>query len=126
MVTVGMNYDVLPGRESDFETVFAKVLDVMRAMPGHTDTHLYRDVARPGRYLILSEWSDQGAFEAFTRSDRFRAVTDWGKSQILAGRPRHEIYTPGGSNPGAGPASGAAPSSANPAPGRCPVHPERT
>ncbi|MBK8913267.1 MAG: antibiotic biosynthesis monooxygenase [Phycisphaerales bacterium] len=121
MVTVGMNYDVLPGRESDFETVFAKVLDVMRAMPGHTDTRLYRDVARPGCYLILSDWSDQAAFEAFTRSDRFRAVTDWGKSQILAGRPRHDIYTPGASAAAAG-----GPAGSNPAPGRCPVHPERT
>ena len=32
------------------------------------------------------------AFLAFIRSDAFREVTNWGKEQILAGRPRHRIF----------------------------------
>jgi heme-degrading monooxygenase HmoA len=42
--------------------------------------------------LITSEWSDEKAFQDFIRSDAFRAVTDWGKEQILAGRPQHKVY----------------------------------
>ncbi len=37
-------------------------------------------------YLITSEWSDESAFQEFIRSEAFRAVTNWGKEQILSGR----------------------------------------
>ena len=92
MITVGMNYQVIEGKQQQFEKVFAKVLEVMQAMKGHGESHLYRDVAKANSYLIISEWTDETAFDAFTRSDRFRTVVDWGKEQILAGRPKHEIY----------------------------------
>lgn len=92
MVTVGMNYQVLPGREKDFESVFAKVLEIMNAMHGHVKTHLYRDVSDPSSYVIFSEWSSKPAFEAFTNSAQFKNVTNWGKEQILSARPRHKIY----------------------------------
>lgn len=92
MITVGMNYDVLDGKQALFEGVFEKVLAVMNGMPGHTQSRLYREVHSPTRYLIISEWADRGAFDAFIQSDRFRSVTNWGKEQVLAARPRHEIY----------------------------------
>ena len=38
-------------------------------------------------YLITSEWSDEEAFKSFISSQAFRDVTNWGKEQILAGRP---------------------------------------
>jgi heme-degrading monooxygenase HmoA len=43
-------------------------------------------------YLIVSDWADRGAFDAFIGSEAFRSVANWGKEQILAGRPTHEIY----------------------------------
>ncbi len=93
MVTVGMNYTVLPGKETVFERAFGQVLAVMQAMPGHTLSHLYRDVAAANSYLIVSEWSDKAQFDAFIKSEQFAKVTNWGKEQILAGRPRHQVYT---------------------------------
>jgi heme-degrading monooxygenase HmoA len=42
--------------------------------------------------LITSEWSDEQAFRDFMGSQAFRKVTDWGKEQILSGRPQHKIY----------------------------------
>ena len=92
MVTVGMNYAVRPGKEEAFETVFYKVLDLMNSMEGHKTSSLYRDVKDGQRYLIMSEWNSRPAFDAFTRSERFRSVVDWGKEQILTERPRHEVY----------------------------------
>ncbi len=92
MVTVGMNYQVLPGKGETFEQVFKAVLDVMGQMPGHTRSSLYRDVFDPTRYVIISDWSDRAAFDAFIRSDQFRNVANWGKEQILAGRPQHTYY----------------------------------
>jgi heme-degrading monooxygenase HmoA len=93
MVTVGMNYTVLPGKEAVFERAFGQVLAVMKEMPGHTSSHLYRDVSQANSYLIVSEWSDKAQFDAFVKSEQFARVTNWGKEQILAGRPRHQVYT---------------------------------
>ena len=93
MVTIGMNYAVLAGKEEVFETAFNKVVHAMRTMPGHTETRMYRDINNPLEYLIVSQWSDKGAFDAFISSDAFRNVATWGKEQILSGRPRHEVYT---------------------------------
>lgn len=92
MVTVGMNYDVLSGKEEEFEKVFYKVLGVMKEMPGHGHSALYRNVAAPSSYLIISEWNDVEAFNAFIASDRFRNVANWGKENVLTSRPRHQIY----------------------------------
>ena len=54
---------------------------------------LYHQVKRHNIYAILSEWSSREEFTTFLQSDLFREVTDWGKASILAGRPRHEIYS---------------------------------
>lgn len=92
MITVGMNYEIIEGKQDEFEKVFAKVLEIMQAMKGHGESQLYKDVAKPNSYLIISEWSDDAAFDAFTRSDQFKNVVDWGKEKILSSRPRHQIY----------------------------------
>ena len=92
MITVGMNYVVLASKEKLFEDVCKAVLDLVKEMPGHSRSHLFRDVFDPQRYLIISDWHDRTAFDAFLASDRFRRVADWGKEQILAGRPTHEYY----------------------------------
>ena len=92
MITVGMNYRMIPGKESDFEEKFAAVLGALNAAPGHTSSTLWKDVADGASYLITSEWNDEQAFKDFITSDAFRSVTNWGKEQILAGRPSHKVY----------------------------------
>ena len=92
MVTVGMNYHVLPDKQQDFETKFAGVVAALKVSKGHTQSTLWRDVADDASYLITSEWSDEQAFTDFIHSQAFRDVTNWGKEQILSGRPQHKIY----------------------------------
>jgi len=92
MITVGMNYRVLPGKEQIFEVAFRSVLKAMTASDGHTESHLWQDVDEPGSYLITSEWSDHDAYEAFIHSEQFAKIANWGKEQVLAGRPRHWIH----------------------------------
>lgn len=92
MITVGMNYHTLPGKQSDFEEKFKAVIGALRAAPGHTNSTLWKDIADDASYLITSEWSDESVFKDFIASDAFRAVTTWGKEQILSGRPQHKIY----------------------------------
>jgi len=90
-----MNYVVLPGKEETFEVAFRGVLKAMRGQPGHTESNLWKDTANPHSYLITSEWSDRAAFEAFIQSESFKKIANWGREQILAGRPRHQIYESG-------------------------------
>ena len=92
MVTIGMNYKILPGKEEVFEKAFNNVLKVMNDMEGHTNSGLYRDVNDAQNYLITSEWNSEEAYNVFINSDRFKGVVDWGKESILAGRPSHTMY----------------------------------
>jgi heme-degrading monooxygenase HmoA len=92
MITVGMNYRVIPGKQQDFEAKFAAVLEALNAAEGHSSSTLWKDVSDDASYLITSEWSQEQAFVDFIQSQAFRDVTNWGKEQILAGRPQHKIY----------------------------------
>lgn len=92
MITVGMNYHVIEGKQQDFEDKFAAVIDALNAAEGHTNSTLWKDVSDGASYLITSEWTEETAFTEFIRSDAFRNVTNWGKEQILSGRPQHKIY----------------------------------
>ncbi len=92
MITVGMNYHVIEGKQQDFEDKFVAVIDALKAAEGHSSSVLWKDTADSASYLITSEWSEEKAFMEFIKSEGFREVTDWGKEQILSGRPQHKIY----------------------------------
>lgn len=92
MITVGMNYHVIEGKQALFEEKFAGVIGALQAAPGHDSSHLWKDVSDDASYLITSEWSDEKAFLDFIQSQAFKDVTSWGKEQILSGRPQHKIY----------------------------------
>ena len=96
MVTIGMNYFVLPGKEQVFEDACDRVVETMKGIDGHDESHLYRrvDDGKPV-YLIVSRWQSEAAFDAFVASDAFKKVTSWGKQNILAGPPRHTTYREG-------------------------------
>ena len=57
MVTIGMNYLVLPGKEKIFEDACAKVVETMKGIEGHEASSIYREVGdgEPA-YLIVSRW----------------------------------------------------------------------
>jgi heme-degrading monooxygenase HmoA len=92
MTTIGMHYDVVTGKEEEFERGFLGVIEQLKSVPGHVESHLYEDVQSVGSYVILSQWESQDAFTAFLRSDAFKQVTAWGRAEILRGRPRHNVY----------------------------------
>jgi heme-degrading monooxygenase HmoA len=87
-----MHYDVVPGKEEEFERGFLGVLEHLKTLPGHVESHLYEDVASVGSYVILSQWETKESFDAFLRSPEFAKVTSWGKAEMLRGRPRHKVY----------------------------------
>lgn len=92
MITVGMNYEVREGKGPLFEEEFRKVLLAMASMPGHVESRLFRDIDKPGSYLIHSEWESKEHFTAFVRSPQFAEVTRRGSEEILTARPSHKFY----------------------------------
>jgi heme-degrading monooxygenase HmoA len=92
MTTIGMHYEVIPGKEKIFIDAFGGVMDVLEATTGHVESHLYEDVHKKGSFVIFSQWQGKEDFEAFIHSDAFRKTVTWGKEQILMGRPQHKIY----------------------------------
>jgi heme-degrading monooxygenase HmoA len=93
MTTVGMQYDVVPGKEEEFVKGFLGVIEHLKGVAGHVESHMYEDVQVKGSYVILSQWQDKQSYETFLRSDAFKQVTSWGKAEILRGRPKHRVYT---------------------------------
>ena len=92
MITIGMNYKVLPGKEGNFERMFNNVLNSLQAVAGHGKSALYKDINNLQSYLIVSEWNSEEAFNAFVQSEKFRGVVDWGQENILADKPVHTVY----------------------------------
>ena len=75
MITIGMNYKVLPGKEDHFERMFNNVLHSLETVTGHSKSALYKDVNALQSYLIVSEWASEDAFSrrATGVSPRFTA-----------------------------------------------------
>ena len=92
MTTIGMHYDVLEGKEEEFEQGFLQVLDVLKTLPGHVQSNMYENIQSVGSYVILSEWETLEDFQRFLQSDDFSKAVSWGKAEILRGRPRHKVY----------------------------------
>jgi heme-degrading monooxygenase HmoA len=93
MVTIGMNYFVIPGKEKIFEDACTQVIGTMDGIEGHQTSSLYRQVSDDEPiYLIVSQWSQEDAFNGFVASDAFKKVTNWGALNILSGRPQHTTY----------------------------------
>ena len=96
MVTIGMNYEVLAGKEQIFEDACANVISTMESIDGHDQSMIYRSIdSDDSAYLIVSRWESEQAFNDFVASDTFKKVTNWGKQNILAGRPSHTTYREG-------------------------------
>lgn len=93
LVTIGMNYFVIPGKEKVFEDACANVIQTMDGIEGHEASSLYSQVGDGAPvYLIVSRWQDESAFKEFIASDAFKKVTNWGALNILSGRPQHTTY----------------------------------
>ena len=86
MTTIGMHYEVKPGKEEEFEKGFLGVLEVLKTLPGHVESHLYQDVASVGSYVILSQWQTKEDYEAFLRSDAFKAAVDASLARMAGAR----------------------------------------
>ncbi|QGZ66786.1 antibiotic biosynthesis monooxygenase family protein [Paraburkholderia acidisoli] len=74
---IAMNrFKVAPGSESAFEEVWAKRDTHLREVPGFIEFHLLKGPQRDDHVLYASHtiWASHADFEAWTRSEQFRAA----------------------------------------------------
>jgi heme-degrading monooxygenase HmoA len=74
---IAMNrFKVANGSEADFETVWSGRDSHLRQVPGFVEFHLLKGPQREEYVLYASHtiWSDYTAFEAWTKSEAFRAA----------------------------------------------------
>lgn len=91
MKTFGLNYLVKPEAVQDFTDFALKVIDLMQAWPGHIETILYIDAAKPNSMMIYSNWETVAQFKAFMKSDAFKGAIG-ATYDMLAGMPKHTVY----------------------------------
>ena len=84
MVTVGMCYEVLEGKEQIFEKAFASVIGAIQTTEEHRTSRLLRGVFAECSYGIISEWTSGDAFNEFIRLDEFARVVNRGKDQVFS------------------------------------------
>ena len=94
MVTVGMQYRVVPEKQEEFVGVFDEILAAMKGTPGHHDTRLFREVGEPRNFYILSHWDTEDAYHAFVRGEAMDRILTGAHGKLLDGRPQHKVYYP--------------------------------
>ena len=47
MLTIGLYYEVIEGKGQEFEEKFFSVVELMKTMPGHQSSDLYKKVNDP-------------------------------------------------------------------------------
>ena len=94
---IAMNrFQVARGREADFERVWASRDSRLGQVPGFIEFHLLRGPESDDHTLYASHtvWASREAFEAWTRSEHFRAAhKDAGDNRgLYLGHPNFEGF----------------------------------
>jgi hypothetical protein len=68
MLTRVWEYEVVAGREAEFEELYGSAgawAQLFSRSTGHVSTRLYRDIDRPARYLTVDRFSDTDSWQRF-------------------------------------------------------------
>lgn len=67
MITITATFVMAPEAEVVWEDVWPRAYAACSQQPGLRAAHLLRDVARPERYVLLSEWDGREDADNFVR-----------------------------------------------------------
>ena len=92
--------DVKPGRESDFESAFARAQSIISSMDGYVSHELQRCVENPSRYVLLVRWKTLA-----DHTEGFRGSAEYQEWRRLLHHfydpfPTVEHFEPVGGSPG--------------------------
>lgn len=94
---IAMNrFKVKPGSEAEFEEVWRARDSYLSSVPGFKHFELLRGPSREGHTLYASHsvWASRADFEAWTKSEAFRAAhrSAGGNKPLYAGHPELELF----------------------------------
>lgn len=89
-------FRIKPGHEETFETIWKSRDSHLPQVPGFIAFHLMKGPEKDGYWLYASHtaWESAADFEAWTRSEAFRAAHAGagGNREIYAGPPELEVF----------------------------------
>jgi heme-degrading monooxygenase HmoA len=89
-------FSVLSGQEKAFEALWLGRETHLERVPGFIAFHLMRgpSIDEGTLYVSHTTWNARASFEAWTRSDAFRAAHKdrWDSGGLYAGRPKLELF----------------------------------
>jgi heme-degrading monooxygenase HmoA len=74
--------EVTLGRSDEFESNVEELAAILKTQPGYIGSTLLQSYGNPGRYTLISRWTDRDASRASARTDEFKAFA---RSLIGAG-----------------------------------------
>lgn len=94
---IAMNrFRIVPGQEDAFETVWRERDSRLETVPGFVEFHLLKGPVKDDHTLYASHtiWKTQADFEAWTKSEAFRAAHAGAgeRRQIYLGHPEFEGF----------------------------------
>ena len=92
MFLVLWEFEVKPGREERFETVYGPGGDwdsLFRRDPNHASTSLYRHATKPGVYLTTDCWRSRESYEEFRKSRQAEYKSLDAACEELTAQERH-------------------------------------
>jgi len=76
MVIERADITVIPGRESEFETIMARGCALLAGAAGCAAVSLLRCIERPSRFALHIEWNSIAHHQAFTKTPEFEAFRE--------------------------------------------------
>jgi heme-degrading monooxygenase HmoA len=64
VIAVGSR-SVVPGREAEWEALWAQMVELARAQPGFRSARLLRSKEHNGKYTVLSEWESERSWDRY-------------------------------------------------------------
>ena len=100
-----LQMDVIPAHVAEFEAAWSQIADRVATNPASLGQALMRGVEDPGRYYVVTDWTDENAFRSFERSGEheanrarlapYRTGVTMTTTHLVAHRPAHPAPTPG-------------------------------
>ena len=76
MIRVIIEREVAEGLEEFYESAIANLLDVMANAPGYLSGESLVEVHRPNRYIVVTRWIDESAWNQWYMSSERQQMLD--------------------------------------------------
>lgn len=91
MYMVTGKFAINPDERDEFLEFVRALIPVERTVKGIVSFDIYEDVTTPNSFLMLEQWADEDALDAYTQTDAY-AEHDDTLNSFVVGEPAWEEY----------------------------------